>query len=94
MPRRKAHTNDHTRHAGENACRKGEGDERVNGEISMTLARQANSWPRRGHTTVATGDQREPVVAGGNVPVPGGGECVGTLGAIVVRPLRVREEIR
>jgi hypothetical protein len=50
----------------------------------------SNSWPRRGRTTIATGDQREPVVTDGNVPVPGGGECVGATRATVVRPLRGR----
>ena len=57
------------------------------------------AWPRRGRTTIATGDQREPVVTDGNVPVPGGGECSvecgkpragGDAGAPSVRPLRGR----
>jgi hypothetical protein len=50
-------------------------------------------WPQRGRTTIATGDQREPVVTDGNVPVPGGGECVGATRATVVRPLRGREAL-
>jgi hypothetical protein len=56
----------------------------------MTLAWEAHTRPRRGHTIVATGDQREPVVTDENIPVPGGGEYVGALGAIVVRTLRGR----
>jgi hypothetical protein len=39
--------------------------------------RRPPPWPRRGRTTIATGDQREPVVTDGNVPVPEGGECSG-----------------
>ncbi len=44
--------------------------------------REPHLWPRRGRTIIATGDQREPVVMGQNVHVPGGGrKCGRILGA-------------
>ena len=59
--------------------------------VFMALTRPAHSWPRRGHTIVATGDQREPVVTIGNIPVPAGGECAGATHTPFVRPLRGQE---
>jgi len=61
------------------------------GIVFTTLTLYAPSWPRRGPTIIATGDQREPVVTDGNVPVPGGGEYAGTTRTTVVCPRRGQE---
>ncbi len=62
----------------------------MNGVMPMTLALPP-FWPCRGHTIIATGDQRKPVVMDKNTHVPAGGEqYLGSWRASVVRPLRGR----